>query len=209
MGEMGGQKPGWFKSLLLLPALLLFVSCSDETLSLFFDIPSPSPEEKAAAAEEKTAAEAKAAQEAATGAEAATIPAGEEAERPAIESVATWEQVEEMLPKDEIEEVDWMEALRQGIIRPRAAIDRAGNPEAAVFKWDFYFTGPDPTMDAYFPHSAHTQWLGCESCHPRIFRSREIEITMDKIFEQEFCGVCHGVVAFALDNCTRCHTAME
>lgn len=190
-------------------ALLLSVSCSDETLSLFFDIPPATEEELAAAEKEKAAAEAKAAQEAAIAAGAELPRPAAEVERPAIESVQTWEQAEAMLPKDDLDEVDWMEALRQGIIKPRAEIERPGNPQAAVFKWDFFFPGPDPSLDAYFPHSSHTQWLTCKSCHPAIFRTREIEITMDQVFEGEFCGICHGVVAFALDNCNRCHLEME
>jgi len=29
---------------------------------------------------------------------------------------------------------------------------------------------------------------------------------MKKIEEGQFCGRCHGVVAFPLSNCTRCHS---
>lgn len=202
---MGGKRFGRRGNLLILSALLLSAACSDESLSLFFDIPPPT-EAELAAEREKATAEARAAQ--ASAVQAVAAPAEEELERPAIESVETWEQAQEMLPKDAIDEVDWAEALRQGIIRPRAAIDRPGNPEAAVFKWDFFFPGPDPSMDAYFPHSTHTEWLGCESCHPAIFRMREIEVTMDKVFEGEFCGICHGKVAFPLESCNRCHLEM-
>ncbi|NIQ97960.1 MAG: hypothetical protein GWN87_30205, partial [Desulfuromonadales bacterium] len=81
-----------------------------------------------------------------------------------------------------------------------------------IFKWDFYFAGPDPETDAYFPHSSHTEWLTCESCHPAIFPYRELGmdpsgrygIVMDQIFEGEYCGKCHGTVAFSLDSCNRC-----
>lgn len=196
------------KHLLLVPALFLLVSlaaCGDDTLSLFFDIPPPTPEEKAAVA----AAEAK---EASPSLALPTqAPATGNEERPAIESVTTWEQAQEMLPKDDIDEVDWVAALRDGTIRPRTAIAMNSqiDPRSVMFNWDFYFPGPDPSFDAYFPHSSHTEWLTCKSCHPVLFRYRELEVTMDRIFEGDFCGACHGSVAFDLENCARCHTSME
>ncbi len=200
---MGGKGFSTVKYLLLVPALFLLTSCSDKALSLFFDIPPPTAEEKAAAAVEAQKVS-----------ESPVFPtptavAQTQQERPVIDSVTTWEQAQEMLPKDALDEADWMAALHDGTIRPRASIDGDGDPQVAVFRWDFYFPGPDPSLDAYFPHSSHTEWLGCESCHPKVFRYRELEVTMDRIFEGEYCGTCHGVVAFALENCTRCHTAME
>ena len=198
---IGGKGFSVVKYLLLFSALFLFTSCSDKALSLFFDIPPPTAEEMAAAEAEKVSE---------SSVPAAPSPAIlTEEDRPVIESVATWEQALEMLPKDDIDEVDWVVALREGTIRPRASIDGKDNPQAAIFRWDFYFPGPDPSYDAYFPHSGHTNWVGCESCHPAIFRYRELEVTMDRITEGEFCGACHGTVAFTLDNCPRCHTAME
>jgi len=194
----------------LLP-LLFLAACSDETLNLFFDIPPPTQEELASEAArelEKAAAEAKAARNAAA-AGTALVPLAEEGEPPAIEAVKSWEQAEEMLPKDDMDQVDWVEALEQGIIRPRAAIGGRRRGLAADFKFDFFLPGPDPSFDAFFPHSVHTEWLSCESCHPKIFRVRGTEITMDEVFAGNYCGKCHGTVAFGLDACTRCHTAME
>ena len=193
---------------MLLP-LFFAVSCSDETLSLFFDIPPKTEQEKAAEATAKQA-EAKAATA------VAPAVAEEEGERPDIEAILDWEQASELLPKDDIDEVDWMAALREGVIKPRAAISGPGDPGAKIFKFDFLFSGPDPESDAYFPHSAHTQWLTCESCHPAIFPYREIglagsdryRMVMDQIFDGAYCGKCHGVVAFALDSCNRCHLRM-
>ncbi len=201
----------WY--ILLLP-LFFAVSCSDKTLSLFFDIPQKTEEEKAAEAAAKQAP--KPAPAAAAGAAAESSAAEPEGERPEFESIFDWEQASEMLPKDDIDEVDWMAAMRQGVIKPRAEMSKQGNPDARVFKWDFFFAGPDPESDAFFPHSSHTEWLTCESCHPAIFPYRELgmegsenyTISMDRVFEGEYCGKCHGVVAFALDSCGRCHTKM-
>lgn len=199
----------WY--ILLLP-LFLAVSCSDESLSLFFDITPPTAQEKAV---EAAAKQAEAVKAAATQS-GEPIVAEEEGERPEIEAILDWEQASEMLPKDDMDEVDWMAALRQGVIKPRAAISGPGNADGKLFKFDFYFAGPDPESDAYFPHSSHTEWLACESCHPAIFPYRDIGlaasenygITMDQVFEGEYCGKCHGTVAFSLDSCDRCHTKM-
>ena len=199
---------------LLLP-LFLVVSCSDETLSLFFDITPPTAQEKAAEAAAKQA-EAKAAAAQAAAQAGGLAVAEEEGERPEIEGILDWEQASEMLPKDDIDEVDWMAALREGVIKPRAQIMGQGDPQARVFKFDFYFAGPDPESDAFFPHSSHTEWLTCESCHPAIFPYRDLGlagsedygITMDQVFEGEYCGKCHGTVAFVLDSCNRCHSEM-
>lgn len=205
-------KSRWYYALLF--PLFLTASCSDETLNLFFDIPPPTAAERAAAAakqkEEARAAEARAAQ-----ADSAAV-AREAGPAPEIEATSEWDKVLETLPQDDMGEPDWTEAMRQGLIKPRAQPARLGNPEARVFKWDFYFSGPDPESDAYFPHSVHTEWLTCESCHPAIFPYRELGadptgrhgIVMDQVFEGEYCGKCHGVVAFSLDNCSACHTKM-
>jgi len=201
---------------MLLP-LFFAVSCSDETLSLFFDIPPPTAQEKAAEAVAAKQAAADAAAAAQAAAQAGTfVESEEEGEPPEIEAILDWETASEMLPKDDMDEVDWVAALREGIIKPRRHIAGQKDPNVLLFKWDFYFSGPDPESDAYFPHSAHTEWLTCESCHPAIFPYRELGmdpsgkygIVMDQVFEGEYCGKCHGTVAFVLDSCNRCHTNM-
>lgn len=208
MGVREWGRSGWY--ILLLP-LFFAVSCSNETLSLFFDIPPPS--EKPAPAPKPAAAPAAAAVPAAAPTDVAAPQGGV----PAFEGILEWEQASEQLPKNEVDdEIDWMIALRQGVIKPRGEMTGPGTPELRLFKFDFFFAGPDPETDAYFPHSSHTEWLTCESCHPALFPYRELgmegsgayTISMDRVFEGEYCGKCHGVVAFALDFCNRCHTKM-
>jgi c(7)-type cytochrome triheme protein len=189
--------------------LLLSAACSDETLEFFFDIPPPTPEELAEEAQREREQAEQAAQAQRQAEFGLDFVAPEEGEPPAIEAVVVWKQAAEMLPKDDLDEADWVAALREGVIAPRNSIPGSRPAERIVFGFDFYLPGPDPSFDAYFPHSVHTEWLGCESCHPKIFRTRGTQISMDEVFAGEYCGVCHGVVAFSLDNCTRCHTAME
>ena len=184
--------------LLLLPPLFFLVSCNQRTLSLFFDVPPPSEDRPAAAA-----------QKAATTAPE-LVPISQQQGRPAIEQAATWPEAKKLLPKDAMGNADWMQALNQGVVRPRKAIPGTEKrDDALLFGFDFFLSGTNAMFDAYFPHSAHTEWLACDSCHPRIFPKRGAKISMEKINQGKYCGVCHnGQYAFSADNCARCHTKM-
>ena len=60
-----------------------------------------------------------------------------------------------------------------------------------------------------FSHKKHSQWNGCEVCHPDIFAGGKRGTTtysMDEINKSKFCGACHGTVAFPLAECDRCHS---
>jgi c(7)-type cytochrome triheme protein len=132
--------------------------------------------------------------------------------RPEIEQLLDPDTVKALLPKDHAGNVDWMEALRQGVIDPRHGPpgQDAPPPEGAFrFGFDFYLPGPDTTLNAFFPHSAHTEWVDCAQCHPRIFPVRGTAITMGDVFQGKYCGECHGKVAFpVLTGCERCHTKL-
>lgn len=114
-----------------------------------------------------------------------------------------------LLPTDNAGYVDWVEAERAGIIRPRLSAAATGMAEAQSFGFDFFLQGEQPMMDAFFPHSAHAAALDCASCHPGVYPYRGTETTMQMISEGESCGVCHGRVAFPVDDCERCHTRLE
>jgi c(7)-type cytochrome triheme protein len=132
--------------------------------------------------------------------------------RPEIESLLDPDTVVALLPTDRAGNIDWMEALRQGIIDPRHGPpdDDAPPPEGAFeFGFDFYLPGPDTTLNALFPHSSHTEWVDCAQCHPRIFPVRNTPISMADVFQGKYCGECHGTVAFpVMTGCERCHTKM-
>lgn len=124
---------------------------------------------------------------------------------PPIEYIADPDSVLTLLPKDAAGYVDWMAALRQGVIRPRRTIP--GEPPELVlpFGYDFKIQGSTPLFEAFFPHSSHTEWLDCRTCHPAIFPYRGTEISMEKINRGEVCGRCHAQVAFPAAACGRCH----
>lgn len=194
--------------LLLLPAAFLLHSCSDKALSVFFDIPPPTEAEVVAETTANSQQPASPAGQPVFNQPTTFLPTENITERPEVESVTTWSEAEAILPKDDSDEIDWVEAMRQGIILPRATGDRLARGDP-VFGLDFYLKGPDEMFDAFFPHSTHTALLDCKSCHTTIFRYRDNEITMDANYEGKYCGSCHGKVAFSLYSCARCHTGME
>jgi c(7)-type cytochrome triheme protein len=59
-----------------------------------------------------------------------------------------------------------------------------------------------------FPHKAHTEWLDCSNCHDHIFKKKAggNPVNMFAILAGEYCGRCHGAVAFPLTECRRCHS---
>lgn len=126
------------------------------------------------------------------------------------ELAASWEEAAELLPTDYAGQTDWMLALLSGAIAPRPGLDSSA-PEQAVFDFNVRFAdASDRNNNVIYEHASHTQWLSCDNCHPAIFpleRGAESPtITMAKIQAGEYCGVCHGTVAFAADNsCARCH----
>jgi len=74
---------------------------------------------------------------------------------------------------------------------------------------EFDLSAKQPNMpDIIFSHKKHTVWNGCELCHPEIFgiKKDSVPYSMEEIFSGEYCGVCHGTVAFPNIDCQRCHT---
>ncbi len=132
--------------------------------------------------------------------------------RPPIEFTLDPDSVVALLPRDHAGNIDWMAALRERIIKPRSSLpgDSPALGESRFeFAFDFYLPGPDTLFDAFFPHSAHTEWADCRQCHGRIFRYQDTKITMGDIFQGRFCGECHGKVAYPVTTgCERCHRSM-
>ena len=215
----GRKEQQVFKYLLLLSLLLFGASCSDRALSIFFDIPPPTKEELAAKA--RAEAEAKAAVAAARAAgNGAQATQSSKVSKPSvtrkppeIEKAKTWALAKKFFPMDREGRKgrpDWTEAARRGIIAPQESVDGSPRPPGGIFKYDFFIPAPesDPGFEAYFPHSTHTEWISCESCHPKIFPVRGVTITKKEIKKGKYCGVCHTKrdgPAFWLRACDRCH----
>jgi len=109
-------------------------------------------------------------------------------------------------PMDRRGAVDWVQAIKLGIINPRTNLQ--GDLEMLTMDMDILFkdTGNMPWVK--FPHLAHTQWLHCSNCHPAIFIPQKgaNNPSMDGILSGRHCGKCHDKVAFPLWVCERCHS---
>lgn len=112
-------------------------------------------------------------------------------------------------PKTSFGRVDWGKSLQIGLIDPRISLDGGGSMNEFNLNIVMPKTRDMPYVS--FPHSSHTQWLECSNCHPAIFVPRlgANPITMGGILQGEFCGACHGRVAFSAFECERCHDVMH
>jgi len=121
-------------------------------------------------------------------------------------------------PRDAVGNVDFVKAfgaeekmgpiykMGKAIIHPHESLDLS-KPGTPPFPFDIPIPAVGAMPDVVFPHFPHTFWLDCANCHPGIFimKKGSNPISMVKIVNGEFCGRCHGRVAFTLSNCTRCH----
>jgi c(7)-type cytochrome triheme protein len=110
------------------------------------------------------------------------------------------------LPKDAVDAIDFVKSFKDNIIKPRGSLD-PNAPEVPPFPFDVEIPAVGAMPNVIFPHFPHTFWLDCANCHPNIFIMKKgaNPISMVKIVNGEFCGRCHGKVAFPISNCTRCH----
>ena len=110
-------------------------------------------------------------------------------------------------PLDKKGYVDWMGALRSGFINPRSSLNGKGGME--VLDLDVVLKNTKDMPYVKFPHKSHTMWLACTNCHDKPFipKAGANEISMTKIFQGQFCGMCHDRVAFiTFFSCERCHS---
>ena len=107
--------------------------------------------------------------------------------------------------------IDWMKAEEDGIIKPKDFLQGVSlrKSEKMVNSREEPRTPALPGLpNIIFSHAKHVVWNGCGMCHPDTFalESGKTPITMKEITEGKFCGRCHGNIAFALNDCTRCHS---
>lgn len=109
-------------------------------------------------------------------------------------------------PRDKHGIINWVETLDEGLIAPRTGL--TGTEKMHSVDFDVIFKNTASMPYVRFPHLPHTKWLTCKNCHPGIFIPQRGGnfVTMAAIIEGEFCGVCHGKVAFPPYECERCHS---
>lgn len=115
-------------------------------------------------------------------------------------------------PKDKFGYLDWTAMVQAGLIKPRDGISPEV-PQGDLYDMDIVFQINDRLMaDVGFSHKIHTYWLDCSNCHPSIFKEKKgaNKFTMYDVWNGQYCGRCHGKVAFqpkGFENCERCHNA--
>lgn len=194
-------------SVLLVIAVLAAAGCGNAA-RVFLDLPpasAPAPR-----------ASAPVANSARPTAPAVAVPADPALPPPLLETTLVADSILAWLPRDHAGNADWVQALRRGLYRPRASIEmlpaHAVDPGTQPFAFDFYFPNdaPDSLMDAFFPHSVHTAIIDCRQCHGPVMRYKNNKIQMSDILDGNFCGKCHGKVAFnPVNACERCHTRLD
>ncbi len=107
--------------------------------------------------------------------------------------------------------IDWMQAEADGKIKPKDSLPgiTAVRSAAMVNTRDEPRVSKLPGLpDIIFSHSKHVVWNGCGMCHPDIYaiETGKTKMSMKEIIAGEFCGRCHGTVAFPLNDCLRCHS---
>jgi c(7)-type cytochrome triheme protein len=106
--------------------------------------------------------------------------------------------------------IDWLKAEEQGLLPLVDYLEGVSIRRAKIQEpKEFNLSAKEPNMpDILFSHKKHTVWNGCELCHPEIFGVKKdaVPYNMQEIFAGQYCGVCHGKVAFPNIDCQRCHT---
>jgi len=115
------------------------------------------------------------------------------------------------LPKENLGNlIDWQEAESQGLVRPVDFLPGISISRAPLnVQKDFRIKSKGWMPNITFSHKKHALWNGCELCHPEIFASVKkgtVKYSMFDIHEEQYCGLCHGRVAFPMYECQKCHT---
>ena len=189
-----GMRRGAAFVLLVLGVVPGAIACA-QAASVIFDLPEPAPG-------------------AARGPDSSAVAPGillavQDTTPAAIEAIDDPDSVLALLPKHASGEIDWVAAVRHEIVKPRKAAPGHADPSYLEnFGYDFMMPGPDAMFDAVYPHSAHVEWLACQTCHPTVVPYQDNPVSMELINAGESCGVCHGTVAFSVGSCGRCHPTM-
>lgn len=112
-------------------------------------------------------------------------------------------------PRAQRNEVDWVKAMNDGLIHPRA--EKGGEGSMQILDLDILMKDTAGMPWVRFPHLAHTKWLDCSNCHPSLFEPVDNgnPVNMTKVLRGEYCGVCHDKVAFSVLTCNRCHNTPQ
>jgi len=126
---------------------------------------------------------------------------------PAINILQQPSEALSLLPPDYTgNQVSWVDALQENYIEPRSTL--FSDTQVNTLEMDIVMGNTGEMPMVMFPHTQHTEWLDCKNCHDVIFKEKagSNPINMFAILNGEYCGRCHGAVAFPLTECNRCHS---
>ena len=123
------------------------------------------------------------------------------------------------LPKDKYGLIDWIKLTEDELALPKGSLDQNDPIYESPVHYVFDEEGEEDIEDivmpvksesisaVLYPHTTHTWWLKCKSCHPARFDrgAGDTDMTMKEMGKGKYCGECHGKVAFPLEDCNRCH----
>lgn len=116
-------------------------------------------------------------------------------------------------PMDRLGMIDWVKAIDEEYVTPRKSLsgDEFDGEMLLEMDMDIIMKQTSFMPHVRFPHLAHTKWLTCSNCHPKIFipQLEGNPVSMEKVLRGEFCGVCHDKVSFSLLTCERCHSVQH
>lgn len=110
------------------------------------------------------------------------------------------------LPLDRFRMIDWLVLKRNDVFKPVVSLDE--NYKEEVRDNRILFVAKTESVDnVMFDHLIHSDWIGCSTCHPTIFKPElgGNRIRMREMANGRFCGHCHGRVSFTFADCKRCH----
>lgn len=106
--------------------------------------------------------------------------------------------------------IDWQKAEETGAIKIKDFMEGISIKRKKIAtQKDVDIVPKEKGMpEILFSHKKHSDWNGCEVCHPDIFgvKAKSSKYTMEEIFNGKYCGMCHDKVAFPNLDCQRCHT---
>lgn len=109
--------------------------------------------------------------------------------------------------------IDWAAAVKRGLVTPANSLAaQVTLPFPEKLKQPLKLGTSSPRSDVAFSHQEHFAELDCSSCHPDIFNIKKkstADFTMETNIYGSFCGACHMQVAFPMNDCKRCHKAMN
>ncbi len=110
--------------------------------------------------------------------------------------------------------IDWAQAQRDWSINQLSSL-RASTvimPLPEKLKQPLKLGTSSPRSGVFFSHEEHFAELDCSNCHPDLFTIKQSgtqTFSMERNIFGNFCGACHMLVAFPMNDCRRCHPQMN